>query len=152
MSTAVQSSTPVLHPLFAAILGNVKEQPEQLRRAEYVSRLMKMDWEFEHAARIQRNAGKAELNALYELQAELDPLAELWNRHAKFPYLITRSVKLSATKPDGTYVSQFVRSNLHAVDLSHAFMAKHDLEPGTKVDVQPITGPSAGDIDKGPIT
>lgn len=141
-----------LHPVFATILKGMEQVPVQVRRAGYVSRLMKMDWEFEFAPRIQRNQGAEELKALYELQTELDPTAELWNRYAKPGYLITRSVKVSATKGDGGYVCDYLKSNLHNVDLVHNFLEKHDLPATTRVEVEPIVSHTASDIERGPIT
>ena len=149
MSAAVVQAGAGVHPLIAGILANVQEQPEQLRRAEYVSRLRRMDWEFEHAARIQRNKGAAELKELQDLQAELDPQAELWNRHAKFPYLITRSVKVSADMPDGGHVCDLIKTNRHSIDICQAFAEKYGLAPNTKIDVTPILSPTASDIERG---
>lgn len=71
-----------LHPTFAGILATIEQAPLQIKRAEYVARLTKMDWQFEHAPFKQWQEGRDELVALRELQAEVDPSGELWNKHA----------------------------------------------------------------------
>lgn len=129
-----------VHPIFAGVLATIQRMPEDISRAsalgQYVERLKAMDWEFEHAARMQRNAGRAELDALTEMQAQIDPQAEIWNRYARFPYLITRGVKASAKLPDGTYVCQYLRTNKHSVDIANDFASKHGLPPGIKVTIE----------------
>ena len=75
-----------LHPVFAAILQQAAEAPLQIRRAQYVSRLARMDWQFEHAAAEQWRKGRAELDALQKLRSELDAQHVLWNRHAPAEY------------------------------------------------------------------
>lgn len=79
--------TAAIHPIFASILAQAAELPAQVRRAEYASRLIRMDWEFEHAPAEQWRSGRAELRALEQLRDELDPLHSIWNRHAKGKYL-----------------------------------------------------------------
>lgn len=72
-----------LHPVFAGILATVEQAPLQLKRAQYVARLIKMDWGFEFAD--DGNAwrrGRDELVALRQMQAEVDPAGELWDKHA----------------------------------------------------------------------
>lgn len=75
-----------LQPLIAGILSQAAELPLQVRRAEYASRLIKFDWEFEHAPREQWRRGTDELKALVALRAELDPTHRIWNRHATEGY------------------------------------------------------------------
>ena len=86
MSTAQQAAPSGLHPIFAGILAQVAAVPSQVRRAEYVSRLLRMDWQFEHAAAEQWRKGRAELDALQKLREELDAQHVLWNRHAAPDY------------------------------------------------------------------
>lgn len=75
-----------LHPLIAGILSQAAELPLQVRRAEYASRLIKFDWQFEHAPAEQWRRGRDELRALVALRAELDPTHKIWNRHAPEGY------------------------------------------------------------------
>lgn len=78
-----------LHPIFASLLDTIKNQPLQIKRADYVARLVRMDWEFERAddARWYR-AGRDELRALQAMRSEVDPTGSLWNRHAPESYRI----------------------------------------------------------------
>lgn len=78
--------TTALHPIFAGILAQAAAVPTQVRRAEYVSRLARMDWQFEHAPAEQWRKGRAELDALQKLREELDAQHVLWNRHAAAEY------------------------------------------------------------------
>ena len=82
-----------LHPLIAGILSQAAQLPVQVRRAEYASRLVKFDWEFEHAPAEQWRAGRDELKALVALRAELDPTHRIWNRHASQQYRTHDSVR-----------------------------------------------------------
>lgn len=70
-----------VHPVFAGILQAIEQSPEVIARAQYVARLVKMDWQFEHAPHAQWCKGRDELLALRALQAKLDPTATLWNKH-----------------------------------------------------------------------
>lgn len=58
-----------------------------VRRAHYVAGLVRMDWTFEasddHAV---WKRGRAELERLRALRAEVDPDHTLWNRHAHRDY------------------------------------------------------------------
>lgn len=83
-----------LHPLIAGILSQAAELPLQVRRAEYVSRLLKMDWQFEHAPAEQWRRGRDELKALVALRAEIDPTHRIWNRHAPADYRTHNSVRV----------------------------------------------------------
>lgn len=128
-----------VHPIFAGILANIEQQPEQILRAQYIERLQRMDWEFERAD--DTNAwrrGKAELMALRELQIQLDPNAEIWNQKAPFTYLITRRVKVECDLPAGGYEAKWMCTGLSDADLSQFFMELHGI--GTKVKV--VTLPS----------
>lgn len=71
-----------LHSVFAGILATIEQAPLQLKRAEYVARLIKMDWAFDFAPYEQWAKGRDELAALRQMQAEVDPSGELWNKHA----------------------------------------------------------------------
>lgn len=56
--------------------------PLEVRRAQYVSELIRHDWLHRWSdswATVQ--AGKANLARLREMQRELDPGFELWNKH-----------------------------------------------------------------------
>ncbi len=130
-----------VHPVFAGILAGIQQAPEQIKRAQYVARLIKMDWQFEHAPAEQWRAGKVELTALRELQAEIDPSAELWNRHAPFEYLVTRRVKVVCDLPDGGHETKWLSTSMHDCDISQHFMDRHGV--GTKVEIidQPATLP-----------
>lgn len=128
-----------VHPLFAGVLASIEQAPEQIRRAQYVSRLVRMDWQFEHAPSEQWRAGKEELMALRELQISIDPDAELWNRHAPFEYLITRRVKVVSDLPAGSRETKWMSTGLNDLDLVQMFMGIHGL--GTRVTV--IVQPSA---------
>lgn len=130
-----------VHPVFAGILAGIQQAPEQIKRAQYVARLIKMDWQFEHAPGEQWRAGKAELTALRELQADIDPDAELWNRHAPFEYLVTRRVKVVCDLPDGGRETKWLSTSMGNCALSQHFMERHGF--GTKVEIidQPATLP-----------
>lgn len=82
MSEASTVSAPV-HAVFAGILADAASIPLQLRRAQYVSRLARMDWDFEHSddGAVTRR-GREDLAMLRQLQRELDPDHVLWQRHA----------------------------------------------------------------------
>ena len=130
-----------VHPIFAGILADIQQAPEQIKRAQYISRLTKMDWQFEHVPAEQWRAGKVELTALRELQAEIDPSAELWNRHAPFEYLVTRRVKVVCDLPDGGRETKWLSTSMGNCALSQHFMERHGV--GTKVEIidQPATLP-----------
>lgn len=123
-----------VHQIFAGILSGIEQQPEQLRRAQYVSRLVRMDWEFERSddGRAHR-AGRDELQALRELQADIDPDAEIWNRYAPLQYLMTRRVKVVAIKPDGERVTHWMNTGLNDTGLRMFMVEKHG--NGTQVEV-----------------
>ena len=79
--------------------------------------------------------------ALRELQAEIDPSAELWNRHAPFEYLVTRRVKVVCDLPDGGRETKWLSTSMGNCALSQHFMERHGF--GTKVEIidQPATLP-----------
>lgn len=83
-----------LHPLIAGILSQAAQLPIQVRRAEYAGRLIKFDWEFEHAAAEQWRRSRDELKALTALRAEVDPTHRIWNRHAPAQYRTHSSVRV----------------------------------------------------------
>lgn len=127
----MQAITSNVRPIFSGILAG---QPDQLRRAQYASRLIRMDWEFDRSddGRAYR-AGRDELQALRELQAELDPDAEIWNRHAPLQYLMTRRVKVVAIKPDGGRVTHWMNTGLNDTGLRMFMVEKHG--NGTQVEI-----------------
>lgn len=57
-------------------------EPIELRRARYVSGLLRMDWDFEYAPHQEWAAGRDLLQLLRAQQRELDPDGALWRRHA----------------------------------------------------------------------
>src|SRR5690606_4938923 len=90
-----------LHPIFAGILNQAAEAPVQVRRAEYASRLARMDWSFEYSDCGNTYCrGRAELYALMQLQIELDPTASIWNRNATEQYKARRVVRVECTLPN----------------------------------------------------
>ena len=85
-----------LHPLSAGLLapfagaamqpqpvGTLATGEAAIKRAAYVSALVKMDWSYEFSddGRVWA-AGRDALAALRAMQAEIDPTGELWLRHA----------------------------------------------------------------------
>ena len=78
-----------VHQAFAPVLAAITslpvaaEQPIEVRRAGYVARLARMDWQHQfsdsHAAVV---AVRMELEALKALRDEVDPDHQLWERHA----------------------------------------------------------------------
>lgn len=69
-----------LHPVFAGILAGITAQPEQIKRAEYITALRKHDWQSEFADDMSAvRAGRESLKRLVELRAEIDPSGEVWN-------------------------------------------------------------------------
>lgn len=75
-----------MHPLIAGILSQAAQLPIQVRRADYVSQLIRFDWQFEHAPAEQWRRGRDGLKELVALRAELDPTHRIWNRHAPEQY------------------------------------------------------------------
>lgn len=136
--------TSSVHPIFQGILGTIQQAPDQIRRAEYVSRLRRMDWQFEHAPGEQWRRGRAELQALRELQTDLDPDAELWNRNAPFEYLITRSVKIVCDLPSGGREVKWIRTGMGDIDLAQHFQELHGI--GTCVDVKTMSSNVAREV------
>lgn len=126
-----------LHPTFAAILGSVEAQTQQLKRAAFVARLARMDWSFEHTddARIYRK-GVAELAALRLEQLDTDPSAQLWNKHVPEIYRTDRRLKVAIQLTSGGYESTWVVSSLPIVDVARHFMTQHD---GARVEVSVVT-------------
>lgn len=122
-----------VHPIFSGILSGIEQTPIQIRRAQYVSRLRRMDWAFEHAPAEQWRAGRAELIALRELQIDVDPEAQLWNCNAPFEYLITRRVKVVCDLPAGGREVKWMCTGMHDCDISQHFMERHGF--GTKVEI-----------------
>lgn len=72
------------YPAMAAeALAMVKDADLAVRRAMYVSALITHDWQFQfsddHSTYVR---GAAERQALCAMQATIDPLFRIWNRHA----------------------------------------------------------------------
>lgn len=122
-----------VHPIFGAILQQAAELPVQVRRADYVSRLIRMDWAFEHADGDVYRRGRDELIALRQLQVELDPTASHWNKYAVGQYRAHRLVRVVATQPDGTYETTWLTTNAPNVDIAAVLMERHEL--GTRIEV-----------------
>lgn len=132
-----------LHPVFAGILRDAASIPAQLRRAEYVSRLLTMDWEFEHAASEQWRIGRDELACLRRLQVEVDPTAALWNKHAPDGYKARQRVKVAITHLDGRREVTWVTSQVPDDVLINVFLGMHS--PITRIEVskaESITAPA----------
>lgn len=126
---------PNVHPIFAAVLQQAAELPVQVRRADYISRLIKMDWEYEHSddASVRRR-WREELIALRQLQVELDPSASHWNKYAPGIYRATRFVRVVCTLPDGGTDTTWLTTAAFNVDIGTVMMERHGI--GTKVDVK----------------
>lgn len=76
-----------IHPTIAAALAPHIGDSLQMRRAQYVSALKRMDWLHEWSDDHRAwTSGRAELTRLRAQQAELDPTGELWRRHAHQSY------------------------------------------------------------------
>lgn len=69
-ATIAQALAPHLH-------GSI-----EMRRARYVSALLRADWSFEQAEGNAWRRGRDELQRLRAEQAEVDPDGALWRRHA----------------------------------------------------------------------
>lgn len=125
-----------LHPTFAAILGSVEAQTQQLKRAAFVARLARMDWSFEFCddARVYRK-GVADLAALRLEQLDVDPTAQLWNKHVPEIYRTDRRLKVAIQLASGGYESTWVVSSLPIVDVARHFMGLHD---GARVEVSAV--------------
>jgi hypothetical protein len=84
-----------LHPLFASILAlhGMPQDADTLpvRRAAYVSDMLRFDAQFEHSddQRIWR-AGRDELQRLRTLSHEVDPDGSLWRKHMHSDYKAAR--------------------------------------------------------------
>ena len=114
-----------VNPLIAQVLRDAAGIPAQLRRAEYVSRLLKMDWQFEHAPAEQWRAGRDELAQLRRLQAEVDPTAKFWNLHAPDAYKARQRVKVAITHLDGRREVTWVTSQVPDDILISVFLGMH---------------------------
>lgn len=125
-----------LHPVFASILRDAELIPAQLRRAEYASRLLKMDWEFEHAPAEQWRAGRDELLALRRLQVEVDPTAKFWNLHAPEAYKARHRVKVAITHLDGRRDVTWVTSQVPDDILISVFLGMHS--PIARIEVNKV--------------
>ena len=80
-----------LHPIFRGILAmhGMPEAEDALpvRRAAYVSALLRMDWQFEHSDDAQRwRESRDELRRLRAEQKSVDPDGSLWAKHAHPDY------------------------------------------------------------------
>jgi hypothetical protein len=137
----IDKPAPQVHPVFAGILQGFTEIPLQVKRADYVSRLLKFDWRFEWCDDGARyRAARAELEALRELQVDVDPDAVLWNQAAAehgLEHLITRAVKVLCIKPDGERITTYLRTHLDLVRIAQKFVARHGDSTHVSVEVMP---------------
>lgn len=70
------------HPIFQPILASIAAQPLILARAEYLTALRTMDWQYQFSddgAKYRR--GREKHLRIRELQPVVDPDAELFNAH-----------------------------------------------------------------------
>lgn len=72
-----------LHPVFAGILAAhglpQQEPPLQIRRADYVAALIRCGWTIDSVpGYLDTDAGKDEVDRLWALRKELDPLGYRW--------------------------------------------------------------------------
>lgn len=125
-----------VNPLIAKVLRDAASIPAQLRRAEYVSRLLKMDWQFEHAPAEQWRAGRDELAQLRRLQAEVDPTAKFWNLHAPEAFKAHQRVKVSITHLDGRRDVTWVTSQVPDDILISVFLGMHS--PIARIEVNKV--------------
>ena len=125
-----------VNPLIAQVLRTAAEIPMQLRRAEYVSRLLKMDWQFEHAPAEQWRAGRDELAQLRRLQVEVDPTAKFWNLHAPESYKARQRVKVAITHLDGRRDVTWVTSQVPDDILISVFLGMHS--PIARIEVNKV--------------
>ena len=68
-----------LNPVMTAALAFIAPPAEPQRIAEYRQALREHDWRHEFAEGDARTRGRAQLERLRELQAELDPGYRIWN-------------------------------------------------------------------------
>lgn len=125
-----------VNPLIAQVLRDAASIPAQLRRAEYVSRLLKMDWQFEHAPAEQWRAGRDELAQLRRLQIEADPTAKFWNLHAPDTYKAHQRVKVAITHLDGRRDVTWVTSQVPDDILISVFLGMHS--PIARIEVNKV--------------
>ena len=125
-----------VNPLIAQVLRAAADIPAQLRRAEYVSRLLKMDWQFEHAPAEQWRAGRDELAQLRRLQIEVDPTAKFWNLHAPEPYQARQRVKVAITHLDSRRDVTWVTSQVPDDILISVFLGMHS--PIARIEVNKV--------------
>lgn len=125
-----------VNPLIAQVLRDAASIPAQLRRAEYVSRLLKMDWQFEHAPAEQWRAGRDELAQLRRLQIETDPTAKFWNLHAPDAYKARQRVKVAITHLDGHRDVTWVTSQVPDDILISVFLGMHS--PIARIEVNKV--------------
>lgn len=84
-----------LHPVFAQILGSLQAIPAQVAAAQrptlaqYEAALRRMDWQFEFSddGEVYRR-GRAELQCLRTMQAELDPTGAVWRSIAPHTHAV----------------------------------------------------------------
>lgn len=79
-----------LHPVFVQALAGHINASSVLGRAKYQLDLVRMDWGFEFSDdQSVWRAGRDRLSELKAAQANFDPDAAMWNRHAPKQYQIT---------------------------------------------------------------
>lgn len=125
---------PNVHPIFAAVLQQAAELPVQVRRADYISRLIRMDWEYEHCDdEAVRRRWRGELINLRQLQVGLDPTASHWNKYAQGVYRANRLVRVVCTLPDGGTDTTWLTTAAPNIDIAAVMMERHGV--GTRVEV-----------------
>lgn len=122
-----------VHPILAAVLQQAAELPVQVRRAEYISRLIRMDWAFEYAEGDAYRRGRDELIALRQLQIELDPTASHWNKYATEGYRANRLVRVVCALPDGGTDTTWLTTAAANIDIAAVMMERHGV--GSRVEV-----------------
>lgn len=66
---------------------------DAITRSLYVSRLIRMDWQFEHAEGDTYQRGRAELAALKIIRAQIDADCTIWNRYAPPIYRVNNTIR-----------------------------------------------------------
>lgn len=138
---------PNVHPIFAAVLQQAAELPVQVRRADYISRLIRMDWEYEHCDdEAVRRRWRGELINLRQLQVELDPTASHWNKYAQGVYRANRLARVECTLADGSRDTQWLTTAAFNVDIAAVMMERHGI--GTRVEVHDVRYHNLGEAQQ----
>ena len=138
---------PNVHPIFAAVLQQAAELPVQVRSADYISRLIRMDWAFEFSDDGDAyRRGRDELIALRQLQIELDPTASHWNKYAQGVYRANRLVRVVCTLPDGGTDTTWLTTAAPSIDIATVMMERHGV--GTRVEVHDVRYHNLGEAQQ----